>query len=361
MSNQTLKLSVVMATYNRAGTLGETLSHLADQDLSPDCYEVIISDDCSTDDTRRVVEEAAKKVPFALTYRHHAPNRGPGYTQNRGIEGARAPVVLLMADDIFMSRHALTAHLKVHQAHPGREVAVLGRVVQSPKLDQSVFIKTWDPFRFSEFEGLTEVPYYRFWACNISVKREMLTSCDGFLEHRGRGGAAAHEDPELGYRLHKKGLRILHAPDALGHHYHVVSFETACKRKYETGLNFGEFQANVPEPEIAVSYHVLNRHTLGDHLRAWSSPRRQYLSASDRSPAKVLARQLLRVAAFNGLTIPWLWEPAVRRAEQDKTLAGWINRDVYRGILFYYFLKGCRDGNRLYGHPDRLTASAAQP
>ncbi len=47
--------------------------------------------------------KCAPLVPFAMTYLHHA-NHGPGYTQNRGIEIARAPVILLMADDIFMSR-----------------------------------------------------------------------------------------------------------------------------------------------------------------------------------------------------------------------------------------------------------------
>jgi glycosyltransferase involved in cell wall biosynthesis len=275
-----LKLSVVMATYNRAATLRETINHLADQELPPENYEVIISDDCSPDDTRRVVEEAAGAVPFALRYLTHSPNQAPGYTQNRGLEVAKAPIVLLMADDIFMAPGALKAHVAAHEAHPEPEVAVLGRVLQSPKLDQSIFIKTWDPFRFHDLEGLTEVPYHRFWACNISAKRELVMQCGGFRERRGRAGAASHEDPELGYRLHRRGMRILYSSEALGSHYHVVSFENACKRKYEMGLNFGEFQGSVPEPEIAVAYHVLNRHTLRDHLEAWRGPRREYLSPS---------------------------------------------------------------------------------
>ena len=38
-----LKLSVVMATYNRAETIRETLRHLADQSLDPSSYEVIVT------------------------------------------------------------------------------------------------------------------------------------------------------------------------------------------------------------------------------------------------------------------------------------------------------------------------------
>src|SRR6266581_3860810 len=74
-----LKLSVVLATYNRAETLRDTLHHLADQELDPTCYEVIVIDDGSPDHTRKVVEEALPVVPFKMTYLHHA-NRGPGYT-----------------------------------------------------------------------------------------------------------------------------------------------------------------------------------------------------------------------------------------------------------------------------------------
>src|SRR5437868_15370592 len=91
-------LSVVMATYNRAATIYETLQHLADQDIAPSEYEVIVIDDGSSDNTREVVESAQAWAPFKLTYLHHS-NRGPGYTQNRGIALAAAPVLLLMADD----------------------------------------------------------------------------------------------------------------------------------------------------------------------------------------------------------------------------------------------------------------------
>jgi glycosyltransferase involved in cell wall biosynthesis len=201
-----LKLSVVMATYNRADTLRETIRHLAEQELDSSCYEVIIIDDGSPDDgrTRGVVEEAAQSAPFRIEYLHHA-NRGPGYTENQGLKVAKAPLVLLMADDIFMSPDALKAHVARHEANPELEVAVLGRVLQSPRLTQSVFLRTWDPFRFSSFSGQAELPYYRFWACNVSAKREFVLSRSGFREHRGRGGYAAHEDAELGYRLHQAG------------------------------------------------------------------------------------------------------------------------------------------------------------
>ena len=64
MSGTAVVYSVVIATYNRAGDLRDTLRSLAG--LQPDgAWEVIVVDNNSTDDTRRVVEQAAATFPVA--------------------------------------------------------------------------------------------------------------------------------------------------------------------------------------------------------------------------------------------------------------------------------------------------------
>jgi GT2 family glycosyltransferase len=343
-----LKLSVVVATFNRAETLRETLRHLMDQDLDRSCYEIVISDDGSSDNTRAIVQQAKAVSPVLINYCYH-PNTGIGYTQNCGIREAKAPIVLLMADDIFMSRSALRAHLSKHEANPELGVAVLGNVQQSQALDSSVFLKTWDLFRFSDFKDKTELPYYRFWACNISAKRDFVLRCGGFRENLGRCGPIAHEDVEIGYRLHKQGLRILHCPEALADHHHIFTLKQACDKANQQGLNFGELCSFVPEPEIPVTYHVLQPETIKDHLRAWFGPRRKYLSAADRNPFIVLSRHVLCKLAFNGLTARMFWEPLFARAELDPKIARHMRPVLYRGLIAYYFLLGCTEGNKRFG------------
>jgi glycosyltransferase involved in cell wall biosynthesis len=358
--NDEIALSVVMATYNRAEIIRETLQHLAEQDLDPTEFEVIVVDDGSPDHTRAVVEEWIPQAPFRLTYLHHE-NHGPGYTQNRGIEMAKAPLVLLIADDILLEPHAVGAHLETHRDHPEPEVAVLGRVEESPLLtSQSVFRGKWDHFQFSRFSGVRELPYYRFWACNISVKKDFVLRHGPYLEHRGRAGAAAHEDPQLGYQLSRAGLRILWCPEALGFHYQMTSFEEACKRRYMQGLNFGEFHQHAPAPEIPVAYHVLNWRTLSDHLRAVFGPRRRYLEGPDRNPALLVLRHLARAVLFNGVIVSRVWEPLIRAAEHNSAIARVMNAQLYRGVLFYHFLRGCRDGYRKFDRP-RGSIGRAQP
>jgi cellulose synthase/poly-beta-1,6-N-acetylglucosamine synthase-like glycosyltransferase len=225
-------------------------------------------------------------------------------------------------------------------------------VLQSPRLNQSVFLRTWDPFRFDTFDGLDELPYYLFWACNVSFNRDFMLEHGMFRDEMGRAGAAAHEDVELGYRLHRQGMQLYFAPDALGHHYHIENLAGAMKRGYQRGLNFGEFRVRVPEPEILVRYHVLDFSTLGAHWRALTSDRRRYLMGGDRSFAALALRYLLRFSLFNILTVTALWLPLANAAERSPLLARFVHRNLYRGLISWRFFRGVRDARRIYPQGD---------
>ena len=127
------KISVTVPTYNRAETLRRTLAHLANQELDAADYEVVIVDDGSSDGTRALVEHWMEKAPCHVQYIQQS-NHGPGYSYNRAFEAAKAPVVLLIADDILLSPQALTEHVAMHQLHPQEEIAVFGRTEISPEL-----------------------------------------------------------------------------------------------------------------------------------------------------------------------------------------------------------------------------------
>jgi glycosyltransferase involved in cell wall biosynthesis len=340
------QISVVLSTYKRAETLRRTLEHLGAQDLAPERFEVIVMDDGSPDCTAQVVAEAAAKAPFRVEYHRHE-NQGPGYTQNRGIERARAPVVLLIADDIFLEPHALRAHLEGHLARTEPTVVVLGKVVQSPDLDQSVFLRKWDPFRFHELEEMQELPPYRFFAMNISFKRDFVLESGMYLEHRGRGGPSCMEDLELGIRLHGRGMKLLYSKAALARHHHVVTLDQAITRWYERGLNYGEFRRHAPMPELTVYFHVLDRHTVREYYRVLRGD--NWFRGKERSFAWHLVREGVRAAILNGVTEKLAWRPLLDAAERRPWIARRMKPGLYRAYLYYHFLRGVRDGRRIYG------------
>jgi glycosyltransferase involved in cell wall biosynthesis len=340
------EITVVLSTYARAETLKKTLRCLGEQDLPPGTFDLVVVDDGSPDNTHQVAESILPTLPFPSRFRRH-PNRGPGYTQNRGIEMATAPVVLLMADDIFLEPGAVRAHLEEHRRRPERTMAVLGKVLQDPDLKGAVFLEKWDPFRFGEIEDLTELPPYRFWAMNISAKREFLVENGMFLEHHGRGGVSALEDLELGVRLHGKGLRLFYAKRALGYHHHVVTLDQAIRRWYERGLNYGEFRRYARMPELTVWFHILDRHTFREYARVLRGP--NWFLGREKSLAWHLVREGVRRATFNALTTRLAWRPLFDLAERVRLVGRFVTPKMYRTFLYWHFLRGVRDARRIYG------------
>jgi len=332
-----IPLTVVVATYNRRAILEVTLEKLAGQTYPADQYEVVVVDDGSPDDTGEMVRAFSKRAPYRLGFLYHT-NRGPGATENRGILEAKGKLILLLADDIQATPTLLAEHAGFHERHPQENFACLGSVLQSPGLPATTFLRKWDPFKYYELDGQRELPYWRFWACNISVQRSFFLENGMFREHKG----AAHEDVELGWRLSKKGLRIFYHPQALAYHYHIETLPSAIRRAYERGLNWYFVEENVPDPQIHVKYHILNWHTLKYHYQTFRSLSQNQLPAEDRNLSWLLLRQGIRWVVFNRVTIP-LWRLYLDAADKNRQLAALTHPYFYRGTVFYHFIKGCRD------------------
>lgn len=91
-------VSVVIATFNRAHDLRETL-HSLSLLRSARTWEVIVVDNNSTDETRRVVEEAARRYPVPLRYAFET-RQGRSPALNAGIALSRAEVIVTTDDDV---------------------------------------------------------------------------------------------------------------------------------------------------------------------------------------------------------------------------------------------------------------------
>ncbi len=313
-------ISVVIATYNRRDTLKITLEKLAALNTPASEFEVIVVDDGSTDGTMEMAEALTISLPYELRCLHHE-NHGPGFTQNRGINDAKSNLILLIADDIWPTERLLDQHLETHKEHPEENIAVLGKVLQSPDLPPTVMHKYWNPFRYDRFEGKKQLDGINFLACNISVKKSFLLQNGMYKERPG----VAHEDIELGYRLKEKGLRIIYNEDALAYHYHCESLPKACKRAYERGWNFDMISENIPKSFIFPLYHICS------------------LKAGCKAFLRMLPREIPRIMFFNKWSVCFFWRPILQLAENNSMAASFANSFSYRGVMGYYQRKGYRD------------------
>lgn len=75
MSNHPFTMSVIVLTYNQAGTIGQTLNHILAQQHSYS-WEIIIGEDNSTDNTREICMKYATDHPDLIRLMPPAANKG---------------------------------------------------------------------------------------------------------------------------------------------------------------------------------------------------------------------------------------------------------------------------------------------
>ncbi len=92
-------VSIITPTYNSAKYIAETIQSVQNQTYSN--WEMLIVDDCSTDETLAIVKEKSE-VDSRIKWFKLDKNSGPGLARNKGIENAKGDfMTFLDADDIW--------------------------------------------------------------------------------------------------------------------------------------------------------------------------------------------------------------------------------------------------------------------
>ncbi len=94
-----MSFSVIIPAYNVSGTVERAIRSAAAQTLPP--FEILVIDDCSTDNTVEVVQALAREIPSLRLYSTPV-NGGPSVARNVGLRAAKADWIgLLDADDAW--------------------------------------------------------------------------------------------------------------------------------------------------------------------------------------------------------------------------------------------------------------------
>lgn len=94
------KISVIMPVYNASKYLREAIDSVLNQTFTD--FELLILNDCSTDDSAEIIKEYAQK-DTRIRFMDQEQNLGPSLLRNKGIENATGNyIALLDADDIAL-------------------------------------------------------------------------------------------------------------------------------------------------------------------------------------------------------------------------------------------------------------------
>lgn len=204
-------VSVVMAAYNGAGLIAETLASLTAQTFAD--FEVLVVDDRSTDATREMVR--AWQDPRVRLIELDA-NGGPVRARNRGVAEARGRYMAALDQDDLCRPERFARQVAWLDSHP--DCALLGTQVDwldGARIGPSRYAPvttpalvawlTWieNPIAWSSVMVRTEAAR----ALDPFTRPEILYAEDFDLYHRIQtfGSIARLDDPLVVYRRHEGG------------------------------------------------------------------------------------------------------------------------------------------------------------
>jgi len=188
--DNTLRVSIIIPTLNRANYLRRTLESLVSGSFPPDRFEILIVDGGSTDDTQYLCRRFIEANPGYLIHLLHEPEPGSLAGRHRGAKEASGEILTFIDDDI--------------EAHPGWLPSISDAFRESdvhlvggknlPKFEatpppwlKDFWITT--PYGGKECgylslldlgDKLLRVHPDFVWSLNLSIRRETLFDAGGF-------------------------------------------------------------------------------------------------------------------------------------------------------------------------------------
>ncbi|HUL51238.1 MAG TPA: glycosyltransferase family A protein, partial [Candidatus Nitrosotalea sp.] len=207
-----LLVSVIIPTRNRARLLEEIVRSLWTQSLPAESYEIIILDNCSTDNTPQRMETLAAESPCRFTYRKLTENRGPAAARNLGATLATGGVLAFTDSDCRAHPDWLARAVNEFKAAP-ELVLVSGPVVDKPE----------QPVKFFTLRnGAGPDENYMYPACNVFYRRDVFLELGGFDEsaylYDIRASPIECTDTDFAWMVQEKGYGHRFLPDVIMYH-----------------------------------------------------------------------------------------------------------------------------------------------
>jgi len=217
------KISVIIATHNRADLVAVALESLAQQTIPGNEFEVIVVDNASSDHTPAVVQKMTAIIPrlnYVLETR-----LGLSWARNAGLEAAQGRLVAYLDDDARAEPGWLEALLAAFTLTTPAPACVGGPVFLNwGGLPKSVPARYWTLLSYVNYgdndRPLSEKEYLV--GANMAFDRQALIGVGGFSTQLGRQGSKllSGEEAQVVSQIRRAGGSVYYAAKAAV--WHIV-------------------------------------------------------------------------------------------------------------------------------------------
>ena len=221
MQKDTVKLSLIVCTYNRADLLEQALLSILRQPVATSLYEIVIVDNNSTDHTNETASRFSARHDHVRSV--FEKKQGLSHSRNRGLKEARGEWLAFLDDDAelaegYMERAFRTIRRYKIDGFGGPVKNVFRR--NKPRW----YKDTYHALDYG-YDGVAVLKKRFLWGSNMILRKQALLEIGGFSPDLGMKGDQLRygEDIELQVRLMKE--KYVLAYDGKLIVYHIIRAE----------------------------------------------------------------------------------------------------------------------------------------
>jgi glycosyltransferase involved in cell wall biosynthesis len=214
-------VSIIIPTFNRCEIIGNTIESCFTQNYPKDKYEIIIADNNSSDNTKKVVTELQSRSPVPLKYIFD-PRQGAHHARNTAAKESAGELLYYTDDDMIADENLLTNMTKVFDFD--YNVAVVGgRVLPKWEFDPPEWlIKYFNDGTLSLIDKQEKLIIADFdigiYSCHQMIRKEILFECGGFNPDIAKETLIGNGETGLNIKILNKGYSFGYTSDAVSYH-----------------------------------------------------------------------------------------------------------------------------------------------